>query len=150
MPADIIIGNGLFVSTRIAGKGNDGFGTVPVGIRSGTGSVSLSPADYAKVYVADLGPGQGNKTRVIAIVPKVAPDPGSSYTVTVTATGKDDASGQTLTPMVLSVEVEGPPPVVPAATDLDFFALNSNAEQGISSDLLANAPPDPGSSSISF
>ena len=136
--SNIAIPPGQFAKFTLAGNGGSG----PAALLAGSTVVSLSTADYANVYVADLGNDPAGPGRVLAIVPKVPAIPGGSYTVSLNCIGRDAASGNPLTPLSLVAEIDGPAPQAPAATN--FAGFNS------SFDVLANAPADPGTASIEF
>ena len=142
--SDIQIPAGQYATAVLAGNGSTGAGpSGPTPLQAGSTVVSLSAADYAKVYVADAGPGPGGVGRVLAFVPKVQAGAGGSYDVTVNCSGNDAVSGQALAPLSIDVQVVGPPLVVQAT----HFEL---APGSITFAPLSSAPPDPGSSSITF
>lgn len=149
--ADIIIPNGSFVTTRLGGKGWDGFSNVPKSLQPGMTTVTVDNPSAA--YVADMGPGASGIGRIIAIVPKVTPPIGGSTTVFIDITAKDAVGMSSLAPLHLEVRMDGPTPNPPEASILEYWdnlTPGAHVHQTATTQALSEAPTEPTASPLTF
>ena len=134
--ADITIPAGQYAIVTFTGRGQDGSAQ---NLEDGTATATTS--DNSRVYVARTS-GPHVQPYSIAVVPKVQPNIGGSYQVSLTFNGNDGASGIALPTLTQTVQVNGPAPQPQAAFNLQFTAVTF--------DDLVNAPDDPGTATINL
>lgn len=142
--ADVTIPSGQFLTFVFAGNGPIGGGGTPEAIQFGSGSISLSPADYARAYVVALGVDTATGGQKIAVVPRAsAPPPvGGSINIALTCNARDAASGNSLNQFTGVIQINGAAPQPALAQNVGWFNQTFAA--------LSTAPADPGSNTITF